>query len=272
MNDKFLIGELSRLFNISTDTLRYYGKIGLMKSEEDAKNGYRYYSVRKVFELSRILFFKSLDISLKDIKKYMSNKNRHNLLTLLRSKEKEINVKIDQLINLKNKISSKLELLENIDNDINQIKIKRFPAGKGIFLNIGYPKNDFEIKQSLINNKEYMKISSWLIEGQVYASVAKEDILEGNFNKYRYFINIVEEYVLHGEAKVIPENDYACIVFLGSPIKKIGRYYEILITWIEENGYQIIGDSIEKNIVDYDFSSHEEEFITEIQIPVKRNR
>ncbi len=271
MKDKFLIGELARLFNISTDTLRYYGKIGLMKPEEDVKNGYRYYSVRKVFELSRILFFKSLDISLKDIKKYMSNKNRDNLLTLLKRKETEIDAKIDQLVNLKKKISSKLELLENIDYDINQIKIKRFPEGKGIFLNIGYPKNDFEIKQSLINNKEYMKISSWLIEGQVYASMAKEDILKGNFNKYRYFINIVEEHVLHGEAIVIPENDYACIVFLGPLSKKIGHYYETLVHWIEENGYEIVGDSIEKNIVDYDFSSHEEEFITEIQIPVTRN-
>lgn len=42
----------------------------------------------------------------------------------------------------------------------------------------------------------------------------------------------------------------------------------MLIRWIEENGYQIAGDSIEKNIVDYGFSDSENEYITEIQIPI----
>ena len=49
----------------------------------------------------------------------------------------------------------------------------------------------------------------------------------------------------------------------------MNRHYEILISWIELNGYEITGNSIEKNIVDYDFSDSEEEYISEIQIPVK---
>ena len=49
----------------------------------------------------------------------------------------------------------------------------------------------------------------------------------------------------------------------------MNRHYEILIAGIELNGYEITGNSIEKNIVDYDFSDSEEEYIAEIQIPVK---
>ncbi len=48
----------------------------------------------------------------------------------------------------------------------------------------------------------------------------------------------------------------------------MGKHYQILIKWIEENGYEIFGDSIEKNIVDYDFSDSENEYISEIQIPI----
>lgn len=44
---------------------------------------------------------------------------------------------------------------------------------------------------------------------------------------------------------------------------------KFLIAGIELNGYEITGNSIEKNIVDYDFSDSEEEYISEIQIPVK---
>ncbi len=127
MKDKFLIGELSKIFNISTDTLRHYDKIDLIKPEYDKGNGYRYYSIRNFFKLSRILFFKNLDISLADIKKYMSNKNTSNLLNLLKNKEDEIDIKINKLANLKKKIQTKRELLENIEGELDEIIIKRLP-------------------------------------------------------------------------------------------------------------------------------------------------
>lgn len=66
----------------------------------------------------------------------------------------------------------------------------------------------------------------------------------------------------------MPKGGYACISFLG-PYSDMNGHYEILIAGIELNGYEITGNSIEKNIVDYDFSDSEEEYISEIQIPVK---
>ncbi|WP_053954974.1 MerR family transcriptional regulator [Inediibacterium massiliense] len=269
MKDKFLIGELSSLFNISTDTLRYYDKIGLLKPDYDQKNGYRYYSIRNFFKLSRILFLKQLDISLEDIKKYMNHKNIDNLLKLLKDKEEEIDEKINQFINLKKKIHNKIELFNSIGEDINQIRIERIAERKGIFLDTYNGENHDQIKQALKINGRYMKNSSWLIEGQVYTSVFKTDILKGKVSKFRYFVEVLSgEDFFYEQLEYIPENDYACIVFLG-PYTKIEEYYKVLIQWIEQNGYEIIGDSIEKNIVDYDFSDSEEEYISEIQIPIK---
>lgn len=271
MKGKFLIGELSKLFNISTDTLRYYDKIDLLKPDYEKENGYRYYGVRKFFQLSRILFFKQLDISLKDIKKYMNNKNTNNLINLLKKKEEEIDTKINNLINLKKKISSKLDLLESVKEDnINVIKVKRIPERIGVFLDINNNKDDYEIKQTLKKNEEYMKMSSWLSEGQIYTSVLKENILKSDFSKFRYFVEVVStKNILYEDLELISENDYACIVFSG-PYEDIEKHYIILIKWIEENGYTIIGESIEKNIVDYDFSDSEEEYISEIQIPIRK--
>ena len=143
MKDTFLIGELAKLFNISTDTLRHYDKIDLLKPNYDAANKYRFYSVRNFFKLSRILFFKNLDISLQDIKKYMNNKNTNNLMILLKNKEEEIDVKINKLINLKNKINTKLDLLGNIKHELNVVKIKRLPQRIGVVLDINDSKNEY---------------------------------------------------------------------------------------------------------------------------------
>ena len=270
MKDKFLIGELSKLFNISTDTLRHYDKIDLLKPDYDTENKYRYYSIRNFFKLSRILFFKNLDISLNDIKKYMGNKNATNLLTLLKRKEEEIDIKINKLINLKKKINNKLELLESIKEEMNVVKIKKLPERIGVFLDINNSKDDCEIKQSFKKSEQYLKLSSWLIEGQVYTSLSIENIVEKNFNRFRYFIEIVSiENSLQKQLKVIPENDYACIIFSG-PYRDIEKHYRFLIQWIDENGYEILGGSIEKNIVDYDFADCEKEYVSEIQIPIKK--
>lgn len=271
MKDKFLIGEMSKLFNVSTDTLRHYDKIDLLKPDCDDNNNYRYYSIRNFFKLSRILFFKSLDISLGDIKKYMNNKNKHNLLELLKRKDEEFDIKINTLINLKKKIQTKLELLESINNELNQVKIKRIPERTGVFLDMNDVQNDCEIVQAFKKNEKYLKISSWLIEGQVYTSLSKEHMENRILNKFRYFIEIVTlDSEPSKQMKVIPENEYACIAFLG-PYKDMGKHYELLIKWIDENGYKIVGDSIEKNIVDYGFSDSESEYISEIQIPIKKN-
>ncbi|WP_312093285.1 MerR family transcriptional regulator [Aminipila sp.] len=268
MKDKFLIGELSKLFNISTDTLRYYDKIDLVKPEYDENNDYRYYSIRNFFKLSRILFLKNLDISLGEIKKYMGNKNTNNLLCLLKKKEEEIDVKINRLVNLKKKIQTKLELLENIEGELEQIIIKKIPQRIGEFIDMNNVESDYEIKQTLKRNENYLKISSWLIEGQIYTSLSKENMDKGIFNKFRYFIEIVPiDSEFCKQLTVIPENEYACVAFLG-PYRDMGKHYQLLIQWIEENGYQIAGDSIEKNIVDYDFSDSENEYISEIQIPI----
>ena len=270
MKDKFLIGELSKLFNISTDTLRHYDRIELLKPEYDPKNHYRYYTLRSFFILSRILFFKSLDVSLEEIKSYMRNKNTSNLLALLRKKEDEVDHKLHKLMNLKNKIQTKRELLESIDKELDVVKIKTIPERLGVFLKMNAAESDFEIKEAFKASEKYLKTSSWLIEGQVYTSVSKEDLLTRHFTRFRYFFEIIiadEEY--SSNLSIIPAQEYACVTFLG-PYRDMASHYEMLTKWMDINGYDIAGDSIEKNIVDYDFSDSENEYVSEIQIPIAK--
>ncbi|SDK82164.1 MerR family transcriptional regulator [Natronincola ferrireducens] len=269
MKEKFLIGEISKIFDISTDTLRYYDRIGLLKPDYDEVNRYRYYSIEKFFILSRILFLKGLGISLEDIKNYFNNQNTDHLLTLLKNKEADIDRKINCLMNLKRKIASKIDLIEGVDKYIDEIRIERLPERWGVFIDIENIEDDYEIKNSFKKHGNHLKISSWLTEGQIYTSISKENILKEQFHRFNYFIEILcREENTNIQHKVLQEKDYACIVFCGS-YNNIEHYYRKLIRWIEENGYEIDGDSIEKNIVDYGFSHSEEEYISEIQIPVK---
>lgn len=272
MKEKFLIGEFARLFNISSDTLRYYDKLDILKPQYDERNHYRYYDIRSIFKLSRILFLRNLDISLNEIKEYMKNKNTGNLLNMLKKKDAELDFKIHHLMNLKHKIQLKIELLENYANEFEQIKVKTLNKRYGAFLDMNELNDEYEIKQAFKKSEKYLKISSWLVEGQIYTSLSKSNMDKGIFNRFRYFIEIEFESIeneIHQQLEVLPKNEYACITVLG-PYTEMVRHYKTLITWIYENEYEIIGDSIEKNIIDYDSTESEIDYVSEIQIPIKK--
>lgn len=65
------INELAQLANVSKRTLHYYDEIGLLIPSSIDKNGYRIYSEQNIDELQQILFFRNLDIPLKQIKQLM---------------------------------------------------------------------------------------------------------------------------------------------------------------------------------------------------------
>ena len=51
----YSIGDVSKIFDVSIDTLRYYDKIGLIKPRINPKNRYRYYEVEHLYLLSVVL-------------------------------------------------------------------------------------------------------------------------------------------------------------------------------------------------------------------------
>lgn len=66
----YTAGELARLFNIPKQTMLYYDKMGILKPEFVAENGYRYYSTPQYLTLEIILFLRKMDISVPDIHKF----------------------------------------------------------------------------------------------------------------------------------------------------------------------------------------------------------
>ena len=58
----YRIGEISRLYKISTDILRYYDKIGLMSPDFIGENGYRYYSKKQIWKLNNIRNLRNIGV------------------------------------------------------------------------------------------------------------------------------------------------------------------------------------------------------------------
>jgi len=62
------IGDFSKIGKVTVKTLRHYDQIGLLKpTETDLFTGYRKYSILQLTRLNKILFYKELGFSLKEI-------------------------------------------------------------------------------------------------------------------------------------------------------------------------------------------------------------
>lgn len=99
------VKQVSDLTGVSVRTLHYYDEIGLLKPSEVTTSGYRFYDDEALETLQQILFFKELELPLKEVKEIMANpnfekrralENQKKLLTLKRNR-------LDNLIELINK-------------------------------------------------------------------------------------------------------------------------------------------------------------------------
>ena len=67
----WLVKDLSKLTNVSVQTLHYYDRVGLMKPSSRLHNGYRVYSEKDLLKLQQITALKYFGFSLLDIKRIM---------------------------------------------------------------------------------------------------------------------------------------------------------------------------------------------------------
>lgn len=67
----YTVKELSDMAGVSVRTLHYYDEIGLLEPSQVQDNGYRYYEDDAVLKLQQILFYREMDLSLKEIEKLM---------------------------------------------------------------------------------------------------------------------------------------------------------------------------------------------------------
>lgn len=107
------IQELSRLSGISSSTIRFYEKVGVLPKARKGSNGYREYPENQVVQLQMIARAKALGFTLKEIKELSSllfsrKLSRREMASRLKKKNDEIDLKIKSLKSMKSEISNAL--------------------------------------------------------------------------------------------------------------------------------------------------------------------
>lgn len=184
------VKEVSNLTGISVRTLHYYDEIGLLKPSHLSEAGYRLYDDKALETLQQILFFRELDLPLKQIKMILGNPELDRT----------------QLLNSqKRMLESKKERLERIIASIEDI-LK------------GDNKMDFEVFSKADMEQMYSDIENNLTEEQKEVFVREYGSMEA-FRKHfldnssseqaqKNFAKVVEWYGNKDSAKAAAENPH----------------------------------------------------------------
>ena len=108
---KYTVRQLAKLAGVSVRTLHHYDEIGLLKPAHRSEKGYRYYGRDELLLLQQIMFYRELDISLKDIAELIESSSYDALESLDRHR-----------IQLQQRGKAIDKLLQTIDKTINAMK------------------------------------------------------------------------------------------------------------------------------------------------------
>lgn len=271
MKNRFSIGEMAKLHKTTIKTLRYYDEIDLLKPiHTDIKNGYRYYSTEQFEQLNTIHYLKELGFSLKEIKGHLDNRDINGFLYLLEEQKRLTEEKIKELERINHRFQNRIKDIK-LAREIKELGVPFIKERKErrIVRLMERISSEPEMEVSLRRLESLSNMSSSIFIGGVGLTISINNILNNKFNEYSSIFILVEDDDIQSPlVTTLPEGNYACIYYNGNHTDS-PEHYRNLLNWIQDNGFQVFGDSIERTIIDHYISGSKEDYLTEIQIPIK---
>ncbi len=126
--ERFTIGQASEITGISRDRLRYYEENELLYPAQKEDNGYRYYTMSDIDMILSIEFYRSMNLSMKEIGNIWTSKNTGEVALILDEKEKDIISKLEEMKSYLNNIKKGREACDRIEKNLNQYSVQAMPA------------------------------------------------------------------------------------------------------------------------------------------------
>lgn len=261
----YRIGLFAQMNRITVKALRFYEEQGLLlPAKIDEESGYRYYTMSQMETLHRILALKEAGFTIEDMKHLNASGDERGFLL---RKKKALLEKIAELTLQLSKIDG--YLMAGGNSLSAPVMVKTIPETVCAVMRRRIDSYDalFDIMPELGG---YMEDAGCVCALPEYCFT---QYLEPGFQEAQILVEVCEA-VTEKKAdrgclrfRTIPETRAACIYHKGS-YRDFPKTYEVILRYIEENGYEICGNIRESYIDGVWNKDSEDEWLSEIQIPV----
>ena len=266
MRDYYRIGEISALYGIGVDSLRYYEEIGLLCPKR-ADNGYRMYSITDIWKLNIIRELRGLGFSMEEIRRHLGHYDLKDTLALFESEIGRIDRQMEELGRLKRNLAERIRQIErNRDCEENGIiRKKTLPERRVLILTENVTRDedvDFLLKKLQKRHEDTLYLIG---NGCLGGMMPAERIREG---RYGFYTSVFYE---SGAGEkfdcVIPGGTYYCVIYKGGYEQTI-PYLSAMMEEARRAGEKIDGDPIELWRIHNHETGRQEEYVTEVQLKV----
>lgn len=263
----YKIGMFAAMNRVTVKTLRFYEEQGLlMPALIHPETGYRYYTLSQMAVLHQITALKMAGFTLEEIVRINSGADEQEVLL---KKKSELLIKIAELTR---QIAVVDRYLSKQKNGLSHpVLIKTIPE-----TTVAAMKTRIESYDRLF---EVMPKMGAIMESVGCECAVPEycftNYLESGYKNEDILVEICESVTAAKEEReglyfrTLPEVEAACIFHKGS-YGTFSESYEAVSKYIEENGYEIAGAIRESYIDGVWNKDDEDEWLSEIQVPIRK--
>lgn len=267
----FLIGEMSKISQVSMRMLRYYDKNNVFKPKiVDEWTGYRYYTAEQLDDLYKIIQLRDLGFSVNEIAELIPLQDKEEYVKRLKDRQAEIMAEIEQSQHMLGRLNAYI-------SDVLDEK-----------------KQEISIVMKSISDKDVISlrrtVKDYYCEGQLWAEMSEKLIPLGfgmeseafslyHDTDYREENVDIEICVTCGSIKCIPDGlihrqvpgaEHAVSLIIKGAYSRISEAYRQFAFWLEGHPeYEMAGPNRQICHVGVCDTDHEEEYVTELLIPLR---
>ena len=273
----FQIGEFSKIAQVPASLLRYYDEIDLFRPiKSDRNTGYRYYSVRQLTQLNRIIALKDLGLSLDQIRCLIKDEvSTDEIRGMLALKKAQIEQTIQiEAMRLK-AVESRLQQLERKGEFQDDVVLKSIPAQyflsmRRSFANLPETLAAISNMEQVITQKVQAKALgrfAAVIHGELYQD-RNMDLEFGFLLNCHLDITLPLNNGISLQVRELPAVETAATaVRYGGP-ENGHLSYSAIGTWAENHQFKLANPGREVFIVPPK-PGYESDMVVEIQLPVE---
>ncbi len=250
MNKLYTVGEISKIFNITIDSLRYYDQLDLIKPWKIGENGYRYYEQSQFDMISTVLFLRSAGTPLKTIKEILHQEDTEEIEKVLGQHQENIQKKIQELRYVKLRI----EMLNRHMAKAHALDVISTEEIDGLWILAREFSDDANIHVDEAQKINQSIAEEWVSFANVMSTISKEDLLARNYHKYRTY-GFVSEFPYKEEDEhisIVRHKHWVSVVTKVSRLdhKDIDVTYDKILDYLDRHNLEIVGETIERSLLD----------------------
>lgn len=264
----YRVGIFSQMNQVTIKALRHYDEKGLLVPRYvDPENGYRYYSASQLPDLHQIMALRKIGFSLEDIRKVQQGVGKNKLLRMKKKRIlEEIAERTRELSVIESYLSDEEELVEYdiIEKSLPEITIASMTLtidNYGELINY-MPQMDQELERLGCSYTNPQYCFNRYLDGEYKEEDVRVEICEA--------VTAMKSGETFLEFSIIPKVENAvCTLHKGS-YEQLPLSYQAILSFIDQNDYEL-ADLPRESYIDGMWNKESpEEWLTEIQIPVRR--